>query len=150
MWGEYQEHSHLSRKNVFNLFLTINACLPSILWVVHTREACLNEDDDTVVTCNLYNSRPNVLLHILFFCNISFGFWVIGLFQRSFWLIDPYWTIFPPLAGLYYATRYDVKYSDQFIIALSLLTVWSLRLTYSYFRRENWKFGEREVSLLGE
>jgi steroid 5-alpha reductase family enzyme len=147
VWGEYRAHGHCSSKNVINLFLTINACVPSILWVAHVRRACLqtnNNDDPDRLDWLLYRSNPNALLHVLFFLNISFGFWVVGLLQKSFWLIDPYWTLFPPLAGLFYASRPEVEYSAQLVIALLLLVVWSLRLTLSYFRRENFKFGERE------
>ena len=41
-------------------------------------------------------------LNLLFFWNVAVGFWVVGLFQRSFWLIDPYWSLLPPLIGHYY------------------------------------------------
>ena len=146
VWGEYQAHDHCSPKNVVNLLLTINACVPSILWVANLRRACLQNDDPSRLDCLLYERNPNALLHVLFFVNISVGFWLVGLLQKSFWLIDPYWTLFPPLAALFYATRPEVKYSAQLVIGLLLLGLWSLRLTFSYFRRENFKFGEREVS----
>ena len=60
-------------------------------------------------------------------------------------LIDPYWTIIPVMIGYFYGTHprasSDVWRSRT---VMSLLWVWSIRLTYSYFRRENWQWGERE------
>ena len=42
------------------------------------------------------------MVNILFLINVSIGFWLVGLAQRSFWLIDPYWTILPPVICLFY------------------------------------------------
>jgi len=73
------------------------------------------------------------------------GFWLVGLAQRSFWLIDPYWTLLPPLLGCLYAAHPRARYSPaRSAVALLLLWAWSARLTHSYFRREGWKFGQRE------
>ena len=96
--------------------------------------------------CKLYYEYPNVFLNFLFFGNISVGFWIIGLIQKSFWLIDPYWTLFPVLASLFYATHPSAVQSRQFSFCLWLTWAWAVRLTFNYFRREKWKFGEREVS----
>lgn len=42
---------------------------------------------------------PLIYSNVLFFVNVTLGFWLVGLAQRSFWLIDPYWTLIPPLLG---------------------------------------------------
>ena len=144
MWGEHRDHEHTSPKNIVNAALTLLICAPSVLWVLGTRRKCDDLSSADSLECTLYRRHPNALLHLLFFANVSLGFWVVGLIQKSFWLIDPYWTLFPPLAILFYATRYESEDSSQLRVAALLLVVWSLRLTYSYFRRERWKFGERE------
>lgn len=90
--------------------------------------------------------HPVWTINLLFFLNISLGFWIVGLVQRSFWLIDPYWTLLPPFIGHYYRAH---PCAQQLVplrgsVSLVLLWIWSARLTHSYFRREGWKFGERE------
>jgi len=72
-------------------------------------------------------------------------FWSISLVQGSTWLIDPYWTITPVMMGYFYGTHPRAK-SDlwRWRAVMSLLWLWSIRLTHSYFRRENWQWGERE------
>jgi len=45
--------------------------------------------------------RPSRWVQLLFLLNVTLGFWLVGLAQRSFWLIDPYWTLLPPLIGLW-------------------------------------------------
>lgn len=147
IWGEHVSHRHLSPKNLINALLTLTVLSPSVFWVASLRRRCGTLDGGaSIVGCGLYASHPDALLHLLFFANVTVGFWIVGLVQRSFWLIDPYWTLFPPLAAAFYGSRADRPFaaSDQFAVALALLLVWSARLTYSYFRRENWKFGERE------
>lgn len=51
-------------------------------------------------------------------------------------LIDPYWTLIPPLIGLFYYGHPDaVANPARSALTMVLLLVWSARLTYSYFRR---------------
>ncbi|KAL1499714.1 hypothetical protein AB1Y20_012414 [Prymnesium parvum] len=91
-------------------------------------------------------AHPVGTVQLLFLLNVSLGFWLVGLAQRSFWLIDPYWTILPPLIGLYYRAHPCALHPAPLrgTVALGLVWLWSARLTHSYFRREGWKFGERE------
>ena len=48
--------------------------------------------------------------------------------------------------GVFFAThpRASTENLPRSAVSLSLLFVWSVRLTHSYFRREDWKFGQRE------
>ena len=87
---------------------------------------------------------PFALINLLFFLNIDVGFYLIGLFQKSFWLIDPYWSILPFVYGLIYITHPLAIFSTRSMTSLILVFIWGVRLTHSYFRREGWKFGERE------
>lgn len=90
-------------------------------------------------------AQPLLLSNALFFVNVAVGFWLIGLAQRSFWLIDPYWTLIPPLLGHLYRSHPRAVFDPtRSTVCLALLWLWSARLTYSYFRREEWKFGQRE------
>jgi len=146
-WGEHRAHAHASAKNVTNACLMLSACLPAIWLVVKLREACTTAGQAGTIEdagCKLYYEYPNVFLNFLFFGNITVGFWIIGLIQKSFWLIDPYWTLFPVLASLFYATHPSAVQSRQFSFCLWLTWAWAVRLTFNYFRREKWKFGERE------
>ena len=94
--------------------------------------------------------NPLFTVNALFFLNVCVGFWLVGLCQRSFWLIDPYWSIIPVLIAHFYRLHATHAQSAAEVPAargdlmLLLLWVWGARLTHSYFRREEWKFGERE------
>ena len=163
-WGDYVPHDHLSKKNIGNAILTALVLVPSLVAVRYLYTQCDQSADDSYMTplfsmvglyeqaptasamCDFAMTRPVSLANLLFFLNVTVGFWVIGLLQRSFWLIDPYWTILPPLLGhLYQLHPHAVAASSwRSWLTLGLLWVWSARLTHSYFRREEWKFGQRE------
>ena len=65
--------------------------------------------------------------------------------QGSTWLIDPYWTIAPPMIAMYYLVHpLSVGASLRVVVSAGLLLVWALRLTHSYLRRECWEIGLRE------
>merc|ERR1740133_736686 len=101
----------------------INGCLclvalfPSIgfTMTVYTRCDAAKPRDYTDVwstTCSLSLTYPLVMANILFFVNVSVGFWLIGLAQRSFWLIDPYWTLIPPLLGHLYQLHPNARFNE--------------------------------------
>lgn len=51
-------------------------------------------------------------------------------------LIDPYWTILPPLIGASYLSHPDAApCGGRCRVAMALIVLWSIRLTHSYFRR---------------
>ena len=86
--------------------------------------------------CELAIKWPILFANVLFFANVTVGFWLIGLAQRSFWLIDPYWTLLPPLLGHLYQLLPLASYAPaRSAIVLVLSWAWSARLTHSYFRR---------------
>eukprot|EP00755_Sulcionema_specki_P035941 Sspe_Gene.105926::Locus_83036_Transcript_1_1_Confidence_1.000_Length_1094::g.105926::m.105926 len=125
VWGEYRPHSHLSLANVGNAVLCLVAGLPSI-WLAR---------DDL---------HPFASVNWMFFWNITVGFWLVGLVQRSFWLIDPYWAFVPVAVGWYYRHRAGGSPTQRLNVMLALVMVWAVRMTHNYFRREEWKFGQRE------
>ena len=61
-------------------------------------------------------------------------------------MIDPYWSIIPPLIAHFYRLHASTlaTVSARGDLMLIIVWIWSIRLTHSYFRREEWKFGERE------
>ena len=71
-------------------------------------------------------------------------FYLLGLLQKSFWIIDIFWSIFPQLYGLIWLLHPVAEVNTRTIVANVLTWIWAIRLTHSYFRREEWKFGERE------
>lgn len=87
---------------------------------------------------------PLIDVSLLLFLNISILFWLIGLLQGNFWLIDPFWTWIPLMIVQYYSFHPSAVFSGQYWSMIWLLGLWSLRLTHNYFRRENWQFGVRE------
>ena len=150
VWGEYVSHAHCSRKNVVNGILFAVALVPSFVATAIAYTRCDPQITDKYATpgeacCSVAMGQPIAFANLLFFVNVSFGFWVVGLLQRSFWLIDPYWTLIPPLLGHFYQLHPNAHYNTtRSAIGLSLLWLWCIRLTHSYFRREEWKFGQRE------
>ena len=144
VWGDYVPHAHTSRKNLVNAVLCAVVLVPSFVasYLLYTSCDAKAPASDA---CVLAMDSPVTLANGLFFLNVTVGFWLIGLVQRSFWLIDPYWTLLPPLIGHLYRHHPRSEYNPtRSAIVLGLLWLWSLRLTHSYFRREEWKFGQRE------
>lgn len=65
--------------------------------------------------------------------------------QGSTWLIDPYWTLAPPmLAAFWLSHPHATLWSTRQAVSTLLLAVWAARLTHSYLRREGWVLGTRE------
>ena len=154
VWGEFVAHEHLSLKNLTNFTVMIFALTPSF-FIVARLYSCSASIEDTADPwaaifepsewCRVAINRPVTFANLLFFTNVSVLFWLIGLLQQSFWLIDPYWTFIPPLLGHFYQLHPRATADPwRSSMALGLLWIWSFRLTTSYFRREDWKFGQRE------
>jgi len=154
--GAFQRHSHSSAKNILNAALVIFGALPTVgiaVWVLSCNPTPNNGNVDDLHTMKeAYESSfrsllywsPLFLINFVFFINVDIIFYIIGLLQRSFWLIDPYWTLFPSIFGLIWASHPMAVVNARTIVANILTLIWAIRLTHSYFRRENWKFGERE------
>ena len=116
VWGEYRAHAHASFKNVANAVLCAVVAVPSIWTAATLYQQCDKTGQPPLLTvemnfssfesvnaldvCGLAVHYPMVFANFLFFLNVTVGFWLIGVFQRSFWLIDPYWTLIPPLLGV--------------------------------------------------
>lgn len=144
VWGEYVAHSHASRKNLTNALLCLCVLAPSLVATWAAYSLCSPNSQDTAA-CSFAMGHPIAFANLLFFFNVSLLFWLIGLAQRSFWLIDPYWTLIPPLLGHLYQLHPNARFNEaRSALALALLWVWCLRLSHNYFRREEWKFGQRE------
>ncbi|KAJ9527364.1 hypothetical protein QJQ45_025638 [Haematococcus lacustris] len=89
--------------------------------------------------------HPLLFVNLLFFFNVDVLFWVVAQLQGTTWLIDPYWTLLPPALQLLYQFHPRAQCNVwRGIMASTILRTWACRLTYSYFRREEWQFGARE------
>jgi steroid 5-alpha reductase family enzyme len=89
--------------------------------------------------------HPLLTASLLFFVFVDLQFRIIALVQRSSWLIDPYWTLLPPLLALFYiAHPLADPDGTRATLSIAILLIWPLRLAWNYFRRECWRFGHRE------
>eukprot|EP00611_Tribonema_gayanum_P006867 TRINITY_DN16213_c0_g1_i4.p1 TRINITY_DN16213_c0_g1~~TRINITY_DN16213_c0_g1_i4.p1 ORF type:complete len:371 (+),score=125.49 TRINITY_DN16213_c0_g1_i4:40-1113(+) len=95
--------------------------------------------------CALGLQHPLAYLNLVFGVLVCGVFWLISIVQGSTWLIDPYWTLLPPLIAAYYRCHPRAAAAGpRGAAAAALVLAWSARLTHSYFRREAWRIGARE------
>jgi hypothetical protein len=126
------------------------ALVPSIAAVVILYGRCEprpNDDFTDLATssCTIALRYPVAFANVLFFVNIDVIFYIIGILQHNFWLIDPYWTILPPCLAILYQQNPNARSNPvRSAVSMTLIWIWALRLTHSYFRREEWKFGQQE------
>jgi steroid 5-alpha reductase family enzyme len=145
----------LGRKNLLNALLAAAVVLPAILctgllfaWFpaggIPADSASQDLSGMDRVAAFLLR-HPLLAANLLFFVFVDLAFFAIALVQRSSWLIDPYWTLLPPLIACFYLVHplSDPNWARSGLALLPLL-VWSVRLTWNYFRREAWRFGLRE------
>ena len=112
----------------------------------------------TTTVSSFSSLSPFQLANLLLAFSLFLG-WLASLLQSSTWLIDPYWTLVPPLLDAFYrkacssssssssSNSKDGLFSSsspRAAAATLLLLLWSLRLTHSYFRRERFRLGDRE------
>jgi steroid 5-alpha reductase family enzyme len=158
-----KQNNHSSAKNIFNALLLLMSAVPVLLQYSYFLSYCENNrinnnpgnsfltgyDQNVNFTQNLCKfgvSYPAYFLHILLVINLDLWLWILSLLQNSTWLIDPYWTMIPLFLAHYYQfhpAAVGVQ-SQRFYTMLILLYIWSVRLTHSYFRREEYNFGLRE------
>jgi len=145
----------LGHKNVINAILLLAVPVPAILtaWILFhwfpENQIPADPGWSRVRTADqlaaLLLHHPILAANVFYFIFVNVVFWAIALVQRSSWLIDPYWTLLPILlAWFYVASPLAEPDGSRLALAWSALLVWSCRLTYNYFRRENWRFGLRE------
>eukprot|EP00884_Botryococcus_braunii_P023361 jgi/Botrbrau1/9709/Bobra.0388s0004.1 len=143
-----------------NIALLFGAPLPSVVYAVLLKTSCKESQYHAATSGRLGASadwswaeaacawgyqRPFLTANVLFFVNVCLLFWLLSLLQQSTWLIDPYWTILPLLIAYFFRTHPAAQYNPaRSDIVMGLLWIWSIRLTHSYFRREEWQVGARE------
>ncbi|KAJ7562903.1 hypothetical protein O6H91_03G088200 [Diphasiastrum complanatum] len=148
--------AHTSSLNVQNALLAALVPLPSICFYLAMLRYSIPDVDGVGRDETFWNARwgalckwgvrhPLGLLNVLFFLNVNLLFWFISFVQHSTWLIDLYWSILPVMITHYFSSHPLALYDQLRSKAVTLLVwIWSIRLTHSYFRRENWNWGERE------
>lgn len=162
--GYHIDHEHSSCRNITNIVICILFPLPSIVLAIYILGIDYAKESGSVSPVDVDNPSflsqiwndsnasfglflfwsPMTLVNLMFFVNVDVGLYLIGLAQKSFWLIDPYWTILPPMYGVIWACHPLATQNFRGTISLILVFIWGIRLTHSYFRREHWKFGVRE------
>lgn len=154
-YTEPRNHPLRGRRNLFNATITLLAPIPAVVcatllfgwfdsgeippdpgWIwPRSADQC----------AALLLHHPILAANVFFFVFVDLQFWLIALAQRSSWLIDPYWTLLPPLLALFFlANPLAGPNVTRAVLASLALAIWSIRLTYNYFRREQGRFGHRE------
>ena len=153
--GRPADQPVLGRRNLANAALALWVPVPAIVCALALfrwfPEGSLPADPGLVWPATADQAAAVLLHHPVLAANLFFlvfvdlQFWLVALVQRSSWLIDPYWTLLPPLLALFFfAHPLAAPDATRAALSLGLLAVWSVRLTRSYFRRERWRFGYRE------
>ena len=94
-YGAYRDHAHSSTKNVLNALLCLVALVPSFLMAAHWMTSCSPVEMVVPSWCPVPYTAfadPLVQVNVLYFFNVSVGFWLIGLMQQSFWVSSLTWT----------------------------------------------------------
>lgn len=130
-----------SAKNLGNAALCVAVAIPPILLA---RALGLSCDEASSSVCRFGVEHPIAAVQIIFFLTVTVLFWLVSVVQKSTWLIDPYWTVIPPMIGHYFHAHPHAVPSVRASLALALTWVWAIRLTYNYLRRERFRFGVRE------
>ena len=154
-YPELDDQPILGRRNLLNLALVFWVAVPAVLvatLLFRWFPAGAIPPDPGIGWPATRDEAAALLLHhplltanLLFLVFVDLQFWAIALWQRSSWLIDPHWTLIPPLLALFYLAHPLAEPNPaRSALAFGLLLVWSGRLTWNYFRRERWRFGVRE------
>ncbi len=154
-YPDLRDDPPLGRRNLVNVAVTLWVPIPAIacaLVLFRWFPAGSIPPDPGWVWPGSADEAAALLLHhpllaanLLFLLFVDLQFWGIALFQRSSWLIDPYWTLLPPLLALFYVAHPLAEpEGTRAALSIGILLVWSVRLTWNYFRRERWRFGVRE------
>ncbi len=130
-----------SPRNLGNAALVVAVAIPPFFLARLLGLAC---DPGASAMCRFGVEHPIAAVQIIFFLTVTVLFWLISIVQKSTWLIDPYWTLIPPMIGHYFFAHPHAVPSVRASLALALTWVWAIRLTYNYFRRERFRFGVRE------
>ena len=89
-YGAFHDHAHTSSRNLVNAFLCFVALVPSVVLAKHWMTGCRPSPEMVVPSfCPLPDSEfadPLVQVNVLYFLNVSIGFWIVGLVQQSFWV----------------------------------------------------------------
>ncbi|HSD71082.1 MAG TPA: DUF1295 domain-containing protein [Woeseiaceae bacterium] len=83
---------------------------------------------------------PTLLSALVALLAFGLGGWLVSLFKRNVSIVDGMWPLMFLIAALCYAATLDSQ-SSRSLLVLSLVLLWSLRLSGHIFRR-NW--GETE------
>jgi steroid 5-alpha reductase family enzyme len=154
-YPDLRDQPLLGRRNLLNVALTLWVSVPAIVCAIvlfRWFPAGSTPPDPGLVWPGSPDQAAALLLHhpvltanLFFFLFVDLQFWIIALVQRSSWLIDPYWTLLPPLLALFYIAHPLADPDEtRATLSIAILLIWSLRLTWNYFRRERWRFGHRE------
>lgn len=135
-----------------NVSLLLLAAAPAISFDRFCRHAAVAADHKQYTalsrilppSCETWFYCPVATVNAVLIWNVCVVFWLLSLLQRSTWLIDPYWTIIPVLVEAYYCTHPAATGSSRSRCVATLIGLWSLRLSHSYIRREEWQIGAKE------
>jgi steroid 5-alpha reductase family enzyme len=154
-YPDLQEQPLLGRRNLVNVGITLWVPIPAIVCTLVLFRWFPGDaipPDPGLLWPGTADEAAALLLHhpiltanLLFLVFVDLQFWLIALYQRSSWLIDPYWTLIPLFIVWFYSAHPLAQPAPlRHQLGWFLLVVWSGRLTWNYLRRERWRLGFRE------
>ena len=87
--GQYKRHDHCSKRNLINAVWFLVGLSPGIGLAIYTLR---NKDA-------FLHDSPLLFANYLFLVNIDIFLYIGGLIFKSFWVIDPYWSMIPEMFG---------------------------------------------------
>lgn len=140
--------NHSMQKDIVGAIMVVVVALPAVLPYLYFLDRCSIKGkavtDFDKQLCEFGLHHPVWFVNVLMFLSVDVAMWLYSVVIGSTWVIDPYWTIIPVMIGHFFLHHPLAVVSMRSLFVLFLVYVWAVRLTYNYFRREEWHFGVRE------
>ena len=100
-------------------------------------------EKDTICRLGIHHSL--IFVNVVFFFCIICCFHIIGCITGNHFLLDLYWVFANNLCCVYYYFHEDATNANKTRsnIILVIMAIWSVRLTHSYLRREEYCIGHK-------
>lgn len=95
---------------------------------------------------HIYLSTNPAIFGLFLACAAFPIFWILSEINKNYSQVDRVWSILPALFNLHYAVwaRLNGLETTRVDNVVAFSTMWSLRLTYNYWRRGGYKIGSED------